>query len=168
MIIVGYQGIGKSTLANKSPLFIDLESSNFFIKNEETGEMIRDKNWYIPYCNIAVHLNQQGKHVFVSSHKEVRDRLIELDEKSVISCTPSLDFKDIWITKLRHRYLQSKLEKDYKAWKNAEARYEENIKEILHDIKHNITIETMDYDLEDILTKVINRNTNDKWNDIFE
>ena len=165
MIIVGYQGIGKSTLANKSPLFIDLESSNFFIKNEETGEMIRDKNWYIPYCNIAAHLNRQGKHVFVSSHKEVRDRLnslirntlqLELDEKSLISCTPSLDFKDTWITKLRHRYLQSKLKKDYKAWKYAEAHYEESIKEILRDIKHNITIESMDYDLEDILTEAIN------------
>lgn len=31
MIIIGYQGIGKSSVANKHIEYIDLESSNFFL-----------------------------------------------------------------------------------------------------------------------------------------
>ena len=34
MIIIGYQGVGKSTLANKDDKFIDLESSSFWVKGE--------------------------------------------------------------------------------------------------------------------------------------
>lgn len=34
MIIIGYQGIGKSTLAKNSLKYIDLESGNFWINGE--------------------------------------------------------------------------------------------------------------------------------------
>ena len=69
MVIVGYQGIGKSTLAKNRNGFIDLESSNFFVNGE------RSPDWYIPYCEIALDLSKQGYDVFVSSHKVVRDEL---------------------------------------------------------------------------------------------
>ena len=46
-IISGYQGIGKSTLVNErlrvENMFIDLESSNFFIE-DSNGEKVRDEN----------------------------------------------------------------------------------------------------------------------------
>ena len=78
MIIIGYQGIGKSTLANKNINYIDLESSNFFIDGK------RQENWFIIYCNIANHLSEQGKNVFVSSHEVVRESLKYSKEKVVV------------------------------------------------------------------------------------
>lgn len=45
MIVVGYPGIGKSTLCQHRENCIDLESSCFDKSN---------KNWYKDYCNVAV------------------------------------------------------------------------------------------------------------------
>jgi ABC-type proline/glycine betaine transport system ATPase subunit len=53
-VVVGYQGIGKSTLAFHNNRVIDLESSNFFVDGE------RPANWHIIYCNIARALCKQG------------------------------------------------------------------------------------------------------------
>ena len=44
MIVVGYQGIGKSSIGGKHNC-IDLESSNFYIDGK------RDNDWYKIYCN---------------------------------------------------------------------------------------------------------------------
>ena len=68
-VVVGYQGIGKSTLAFHNNRVIDLESSNFFVDGE------RPANWHIIYCKIARALCKQGYIVCVSSHKEVREEL---------------------------------------------------------------------------------------------
>ena len=124
-IIVGYQGIGKSTLAKNVNGYIDLESGNFWINGK------RADDWYIPYCNIAVHLAEQGYKVFVSSHAVVREQLASLyNNVPLLACFPSYSLKNTWITKLQIRYEKTQLEKDYKAWKNAEERYDENIKEL--------------------------------------
>lgn len=69
MIIIGYPGIGKSTLAGKDHKFIDLESSNFKIEDE------RSEDWYKVYCKVAEDLSRQGYIVFVSSHLAVREAL---------------------------------------------------------------------------------------------
>ena len=149
MIIIGYQGIGKSTLSkNQFNIFIDLESSNFFF--EKNGMLIRDPNWYIPYCKIANHLSEQGFIVFVSSHKVVRDEL-KKSKRKVVAIYPALELKDQWIKKLRNRYNETGLEKDYKALANAEDRYEENIKEIIDDVEDSLVINDINYDLEDII-----------------
>ena len=74
MIIIGYQGIGKSTLANIDNAYIDLESSNFWHKGE------RYDNWYIYYGKIAESLSRQNYNVFTSSHREVRDYLKNIIE----------------------------------------------------------------------------------------
>ena len=126
MIVVGYQGIGKSTLAKNGSGYIDLESGNFWIDGK------RADDWYIPYCNIAIHLAQQGYVVFTSSHQVVRDYLAsEPRNVDLVVCVPAPYLKDEWIKKLEDRYNESKLEKDYKAWMNAVDRYEDNINEIL-------------------------------------
>ena len=36
MVVVGYQGIGKSTLAAKDKDFIDLESGSFFVNGDRS------------------------------------------------------------------------------------------------------------------------------------
>ena len=162
MIIVGYQGIGKSTLAGRRNGFIDLESSCFFFNKE--GFLIRDTDWFIPYCNIAIDLSKQGYDVFTSSHKEVRDYLMNrknnhiINNQTVIAVVPSVTLKDLWIEKLERRYNQSKLTKDYKALQNAKDRYEDNIMEIASDITNTCFINDIDYDLKDIITKFCKEN----------
>ena len=147
-IIVGYQGIGKSTLAKNGNGYIDLESGNFWIGGRRAEE------WYIPYCNIAINLAEQGYKVFVSSHQVVRDYLAsvpKLEPIDLYCCFPSYTLKNLWIDKLHKRYKDTGLWKDYKAWQNALERYDENIKE-LHQSKGFIPIVINDihYSLLDV------------------
>lgn len=146
MIVIGYQGIGKSTLANKYLRFIDLESGNFWVDGK------RADDWYKPYCQIAEHLSRQGYIVFTSSHEVVRKQLVNSDEQ-VICCAPDLSLKDEWIEKLLIRYMDSKLEKDYKAYMNAKERFTENIREIADSGFDVLWLIDMDYNLCDLILK---------------
>lgn len=147
MIVIGYQGIGKSSLSKVNNKYIDLESGNFWVNGK------RADDWYIPYCNIAQDLSSQGHVVFTSSHDVVRKCFIEnLDRtEKVIVVAPSEELKEQWIEKLKQRYESTGLEKDYKAYMNAVDRYSENICELLSDSKSldgSIIITDMNYDLE--------------------
>lgn len=153
IIIIGYQGIGKSTLANRDERYIDLESSNFFVDGK------RPDNWHIVYCNIALSLARQGYCVFVSSHKAVRDYLSSIPDVPIIAIVhPSLALKDEWIVKLKERYDRTGLQKDFKAWKNAESDYESNITELISEEGfYDIEITSMDYDLHSLMSRYIMR-----------
>ena len=144
MIIIGYQGIGKSTLAKDSLKYIDLESGNFWINGE------RDEQWYKPYCNIANHLSAQGYTVFTSSHKEVREELKNSSEVVKIAF-PSLELKTDWLIKLTNRYNESMLEKDYKALINASLHYEDNIEDLMNEPFDKIIINNIDYNLRELI-----------------
>ena len=145
MIVIGYQGIGKSTLSKNIEMFsIDLESGNFWVNGK------REENWYIVYCNIANSISNQGYIVCVSSHKVVRDFLKNSKEKIVL-IFPSIELKDEWIKKLKNRYCETGLEKDYKAFKNALLYYDENIKELMESPFEKIIIDSMDYDLSKLI-----------------
>ena len=151
MIVIGYQGIGKSTLAGRNNRFIDLESSNFWVDGK------RADDWYKPYCQIAEHLSQQGYIVFTSSHEVVRKQL-EKSMEAVVLVFPSIELKDEWISKLQDRYEWSGLEKDYKALMNAKDRYEDNIRELeASNIEYKMALKNIDYDLEAALIHFINR-----------
>ena len=102
------------------------------------------------YCNVAEDLSRQGYTVFVSSHQPVRERLLKSDEY-VITCVPSLDLKDKWIKKLRLRYENSGLEKDYKAYMNAADSFTENVTEMMNSGFDVLEVEDMDYDLKKLL-----------------
>ena len=153
MIVIGYQGIGKSTLAGRDNKFIDLESSNFWVDGK------RADDWYKPYCQIAEHLSEQGYIVFTSSHEVVRKQLKNSSEQVVVAY-PSIELKDEWIDKLEERYAKSKLEKDYKALMNAVDRYEENIKELEKSVDGSLwcklVITDIEYDLEAALIHLKN------------
>lgn len=130
MIIIGYQGIGKSTLVKKTNNrhyaqndkgtivphyhFIDLESS--CMRYSDTDE--RPYYWHDLYCNIAEDLSRQGNVVFTASHKVIRNRLSHSKEK-VIICYPDIKLKDQWLERLKQRYETTKLDKDYRAYANA-------------------------------------------------
>lgn len=139
MIIIGYQGIGKSTLAGRDK-FIDLESGNFWVDGK------RAEDWYKPYCQIAEHLSAQGFTVFTSSHEVVRKQLRNSKEK-VFVAFPSLELKDCWIEKLKMRWEDTQLDKDYKAYMNALDRYEDNIKELMEEDFDKIIIDDENYSL---------------------
>lgn len=156
MIISGYQGIGKSTLAARNWTYIDLESSSFWYECPETKQMVRHSNWYDIYCNVAEHLSKQGYRVFVSSHQPVRDRLKKSSE-NVCVCAPSLELKDQWLDRLYTRFMESQLEKDYKAFANALNRYDENIKEIRDCGLPVIEIKKIPYDLDLLINREVAR-----------
>jgi ABC-type cobalamin/Fe3+-siderophores transport system ATPase subunit len=151
MIIIGYQGIGKSTLAKAKPGYIDLESGCFWYNGD------RIKDWYIYYCQIAEHLSRQGNVVFVSSHKPVREYLKSSNERT-ICIYPSILISDEWKKKLHDRYEDTKLTKDYKAWMNAEEMYHINISDLMMCGIPHAEIDHMDYDLEKIIVGIIKRN----------
>lgn len=148
MIIIGYQGIGKSSLAGKYNI-IDLESGSFW----NCGE--RPEDWYVYYCNIAEHLSHQGYIVFVSSHEVVRERLKRHSREPMFCVYPSIHLRDEWVKKLEDRYNETQLVKDFKAWKNAEDCYKVNIYDLMMcGIKH-LEIQSMDYSLRDIVDKLL-------------
>ena len=153
MIIIGYQGIGKSTLARENlkehgmSEYIDLESSCFWHDGQ------RPDDWYIYYCQMAEYLSREGFCVFISSHEVVRNWLRNSKENVFIIC-PSLELKEGWIKKLEERYINDPTDKNYKAWKNAENRYEENIKELLSDNFFTFLIDNLEYDLVGIIDHV--------------
>lgn len=150
MIVIGYQGIGKSTLAARNLKYIDLESSNFWFDDPETKQRVRHSNWYEMYCNVAEDLSRQGYIVFVSSHQPVRERMLKSKEY-VVACVPAIDLKDQWIEKLHMRYETSGLEKDYKAYMNALDRFTENITEIMDSGFELLEIKDISYDLEKLI-----------------
>ena len=153
MIIVGYQGIGKSTLAYKRYRLgvdcIDLESSSFWVDGK------RADDWYKPYCQVAVHLSKQGYVVFTSSHEVVRNYLHEISDEPVVVIYPAIELKDAWIKKLEDRYNLTTLDKDYKALMNAKDRYVENISELMNSGLYTKPIDDIDYSLKDIIESLL-------------
>jgi len=143
MIYVGYQGIGKSTLCRKHGECVDLESSVFFVDGK------RHPEWYKVYARMAEHLSAQGKTVFTSSHKQVRQYMND-SGIAFTAVTPAPSLKDAWTEKLRVRYESSGSEKDYKAWKNCDEMFEQNIQDMMSE-KNVTVIESEDYDLGELL-----------------
>ena len=156
MIIVGYQGIGKSSISNSDTRCIDLESGNFFVGGK------RPDDWYKYYVQIATHLSEQGYTVFVSSHKVVRDELKATNTKDVAVCYPSIDIRELWLERLTERYERTGLEKDRRALLNAEQNYSSSISELYADAVENrwlnVPIGTTNYDLyTDIVLPILQR-----------
>ena len=153
LIIIGYQGIGKSSCASAFTSCIDLESSAFYIGNK------RQTLWYIPYCQIAMNLANQGYTVFVSSHKEVRGMLSTMPllpnvGKVVVFC-PNRSMKDAWIERLRKRYEETGLDKDYRALKGAESFFDANIIDLVNCGLPVYQPSAMDYDLMNYVNKML-------------
>ena len=103
---------------------------------------------------MAIDLSNQLNTVFVSSHAVVREYLASLPKTEQIAvCYPVLELKYEWIEKLRLRFLRTKLEKDFRAWKEAEKQYDDNIKDMMTCPFIQMPIESMDYKLESIIER---------------
>ena len=146
MIIIGFPGIGKSTLACNNYRFVDLESSYF-----KTPD-IRNEDWVVEYCQCAVYLSLHGFIVFVSSHKAVRDYIAKMRTNELVACIfPSERIKEQWIKKLEDRYMDSGLDKDYRAFIRARDHYDDDIRELYSDdgISYKWIITNINYNLEE-------------------
>ena len=146
MIVIGYQGIGKSSLAGRHGC-VDLESTNFYVNGKKPDD------WFVMYCNVALDLSRQGFIVFTSSHQPVRDWLgthNDTDEKICI-CHPAISLMDKWIDRLQERYFLDGSNKNLRALSNAQKRYADNIGEMVADAEKygftDIEIPSMDYSL---------------------
>lgn len=150
MIIIGYQGIGKSTLCKvygHGNTYIDLESG---LMKDPMNDNKRWDNWANIYCNIALSLSGQGYRVFVSSHKAVQDILAE-SKDDVIAIYPSKLVKDEWIKKLLERYKKTGLKKDEVAWLDAKSNFDAEIDTLENSQFIKGTIFCMTYDLKTIV-----------------
>ncbi len=161
MIVIGYQGIGKSTVASKRDGIVDLESSSFKVDGE------RNENWYIIYCRIAVSLARQGYIVLISSHECVRSELRKYDPEdkyTVVVICPHYTLMDQWIQRLYNRYIQDRSTKNYAAWKDAEAHFMESIQSLTQGVVFSIIfLNSMDYDLGSLITSLY-RASQSKYN----
>lgn len=154
MIIFGYPGIGKTTLADGTFSYdkpIDLESSLFSTST--------DPYWYKLYAKVAEDLSRQGHLVFVSTHPHVLNMLDESTEKRII-IFPSKDLKDEWIRKLDKRRNETGKFKDKRAYLHVKEHYDEDIDGLMKTSNRNefkaYVIDSIDYDLVDILEEIKN------------
>lgn len=150
MIIIGYPGIGKSTLGGRYHTYIDLESSNF---NDKDGS--KPENWHIAYCKLAEDLSRQGYRVFVSCHKEVQEYL-KNSEENVVICYPCGMLKDKWVSRLKFRYDVDPSEKNQRALDSALKWYDIHIKAIEEsDFKNKLALTSIDYTLDNEIDNFI-------------
>ena len=144
MIIIGYPGIGKSTLSTTKEQYVDMESSRFIFNG------VRPVRWAYFYARMAEDISRQGYRVFVSMHKEVVENLKFNDEKVVIVC-PALELKEQWIEKLKTRWELEPSHKNYAAWQRAVKYYDMDINATKCYPFRVIKIYHMGYDLGDLL-----------------
>lgn len=148
-IIVGFPGIGKSTLAKNIDNVIDLESS-WFSKVE---------GWANTYCTVANELCAEGFIVCVSSHAEVRKALVEQYaqyQNLIVLIYPSVCLYYDWIIKLEDRYNNTGLEKDARALNYMRNNYLNAIQEMescndQYPIFDKIIIKNINYNLANLL-----------------
>jgi len=139
MIVIGYQGIGKTTLAKDDYRFIDLDSHIF---KRFPGD------WVTIYCTVAEVLSSQGYTVFVSAHEHVQDALFGSTEL-VYFCYPCLELQKEWLDRLNQRQKESGLSKDWHAYNRAAAYYKDDIKKMMENgADRSIVITSMDYNLK--------------------
>jgi len=156
LIICGYPGIGKSSIAGWNNC-IDLESSYF--SRDEKGFALGD--WVTRYCKLAFDLARQEFTVLLSCHEIVRNKLKEMkDTKSNYFCPPVVifcpraDMKEAWGIRLMKRYNETNLDKDFCALEGAIRYWNSNME---HMTKQNFPIYcpmSIDYDLRDYILQI--------------
>ena len=129
MIIIGYPGIGKSTICGADRGIIDLESSYFH--PADAGD------WAVGYSRVAWDLHKQGFDVCTSSHPCVIDELTlrKMPGDPIAIIYPAKVLKEQWIEKLKKRYEISLecadfrwiIEKNRRAYERALDHYDEDI-----------------------------------------
>lgn len=152
MIIIGYPGIGKSTLAATDARYIDLESSCFTVD----GKKLVD--WHVAYCQVAEHLSRQGYIVFVSSHADVVGYFSKKTSSEFIAIIyPSVNLRNPWVYKLQDRFEESGSEKDERAWMRSAWYFKDDVRALAAApiLSYKLPLTDMEYDLKDEIEKIL-------------
>lgn len=142
MIIIGYPGIGKSTVSKDDYRFIDLDSTS-----KSTRGGVHIKRWEVMYAKFAEYLSEQGYFVFVSSHPEVQKALTGSTE-IVYVCYPDKSLRDKWVKKLADRYGDTGTTKDHRAFQRASEHFYEDILTMADSDFGKIVLPSMSYNLK--------------------
>ena len=116
-IIIGFPGVGKSTVAKDDTRFIDLESSTFMVDGQ------RSEDWYKIYVNVAIDLAKQYN-VFISSHMAVQNYLATLNYNNVIMVYPDKSLKTVLLKRLSKRYESDPSDKNKRALDYMESNFD--------------------------------------------
>jgi hypothetical protein len=125
LIVLGYQGIGKSSASNAEHGIIDFESSLF-----KDNTNCKNDDWYIIYTKQAIALSEQGYVPLLSSHKEVRTALHDYAKQEfnrVVTIAPHPSLYHKWIDRLERRYNEDPTSKNYIAYINAKDHMQEDV-----------------------------------------
>ena len=152
MIIIGYPGVGKTSLAGRYNQYIDLESSNW-----NSPDNTKPDNWWWSYGKVAEDLSRQGYRVFVSCHPSVQ-KYFEESNEYVMVLYPSLELKEEWIKRVADRYDRDRSMKNLAALNNVELYYDNQIK-LLDDsqFKNKLVLKDMNYTLDNEIDNFILR-----------
>lgn len=157
MIILGYPGVGKSTLAKLRPEIVDLESSKF--RKSLDGE----PDWEL-YCKVATNLSSQGKIVFVSTHDTVQQYIGNCFGEPSCAILPVKELQEQWIDKLYDRWDRSingyEVAKNGRAYNYVKEHFAESISNFHSHTIPVFWIKTMDYALSNIVDQIISEDTN--------
>ena len=172
IIICGYPGVGKSSIAGWNNC-IDLESSLFSHQPRAINHKnpiddttyttipIRINNWVPQYCKVAIDLAYQGYTVLTSTHRAVIEYFLfekyypENVAGVVIFC-PDHRYKKEWIERLTERYAKTMNSKDERALNRVIDHFDDDI-HFLNNCGLPVYIPAaMDYDLKDYITMIQN------------
>ena len=163
MIILGYPGIGKTTLCgydgNGYRCCIDLETSNFY---DENGK--RPDEWWKYYGNIAIDFSNHGFTVFTGMQKEVVGYIKEHHKGQTFLVFPSLELKDTWIEKLKLRAIKSgNNPKELRALNRTIEKYETDIENLKTLNLPYYEIRDMGYSLRNIVDILYDITIVERW-----
>ena len=150
MIIIGYPGVGKTSLAGRYNQYIDLESSNWNNPDNTKPDM-----WWWSYGKVAEDLSRQGYRVFVSCHPQVQ-KYFEESNEYVMVLYPSLELKEEWIKRVCDRYKRDNSMKNLAALNNVELYYDKQINSLNNSpFKNKLVLKDMNYTLDNEIDNFI-------------
>lgn len=149
MIICGYPGVGKSSIAGWSNC-IDLESSIF----SQWQPVDIEYDWQAHYVHVATELAKQGFTVLVSTHPDVIEFLHADEGVPVVIFCPKFEMKDEWNARLRERYQQNPSNKNFRAWQGGIEYWHYKIDALMNSGFPVYRPDTVNYDLRDYILKI--------------
>lgn len=140
MIIVGFPGVGKTSVCAGRNWYVDMESSDYR----------KYDGWQVGYVDAAARISRVGATVFTSSHKEVRDELARR-QPEVTVCevfpAPSAEMEKLWIKRLGDRLEKDPSAKNLAAYLHVRAHYMEAVNDMMSDeIREKIVLDSRNCD----------------------
>lgn len=161
LIICGYPGVGKSSIAGWNNC-IDLDSS-WFSYDKDGNVIYPDEAWTVNYCMLARKLALQGYTVLLSTHQAVINTLQEgkwllnKDDIRIVIFVPRSDMKKAWVERLVNRYIESDKDADLRAFVGGIQYWDSKMTTIRHSDFSVYCPDSIDYDFRDYILKIRER-----------